>query len=447
MLNSQDPTESRPADATQLSDAQPEQPSGPVFEREKHIQYFKRTLQMLPEPYSSMDTHRMSLGMFALGGLELLGVLEEVVSETDRKAWIEWVYSQQRIPAESGDEDEESGMTIDLQTRRGLDTCGQRRLIKYPRCLDPNAALYGFGGGPFSGLAFQKRDHDQDNRGCECGPHTTTYDTSHITMTYTALLILLMLGDDLSRVAKEPILRALRKLQQPNGSFVPCLTDCESDMRFTFCAAAVSYMLNDWSGINQTTMLQYIRDCQTYEHGFSQSPHQEAQGGPSYCAVATLGLLGQEALQDQRTMLRDEVHGEDEEAFERRKARAGFVDKEGARRWCLQRQVTGFQGRINKATDTCYSFWVGGALAVMGSMDLVNYSCNRGYLMETQHKMFGGFGKWVGTYPDVLHSYMGIASLALMDEPGIRPLDPKLNISKRVQERLHTHSVFWRASD
>ncbi|CAO3570633.1 unnamed protein product [Mortierella alpina] len=420
MLNSQDPTDSQPADATQLADVQPEQQQGPVFERDKHIQYFKRTLQMLPEPYSSMDTHRMSLGMFALGGLDLLGVLEEVVSEADRKAWIEWVYSQQRVPAETDVDNEDS---------------------------DPNAALYGFGGGPFSGLAFREQDEVQYNRGCECGPHTTTYDTSHITMTYTALLILLILGDDLSRVAKEPILRSLRRLQQPNGSFVPCLTDCESDMRFTFCAAAVSYMLNDWSGINKASMLQYVRDCQTYEQGFSQSPHQEAQGGPSYCAVATLGLLGKEALQDQRTMLRDEVNDEDEKAFEQRKARAGFVDKEGLRRWCLERQVTGFQGRINKATDTCYSFWVGGALAVIGSIDLVNFSCNRGYLMETQHKMFGGFGKWVGTYPDVLHSYMGIASLALMDEPGIRPLDPRLNVSKRVQERLHTQSVFWRASD
>jgi len=28
------------------------------FEREKHIQYFRRSLQMLPQPYSSMDTHR-----------------------------------------------------------------------------------------------------------------------------------------------------------------------------------------------------------------------------------------------------------------------------------------------------------------------------------------------------------------------------------------------------
>jgi hypothetical protein len=28
------------------------------FEREKHIQYFKRLLQMLPHQYSSHDTHR-----------------------------------------------------------------------------------------------------------------------------------------------------------------------------------------------------------------------------------------------------------------------------------------------------------------------------------------------------------------------------------------------------
>jgi len=41
----------------------------------------------------------VSLGMFALNGLELLGVLDENVSEKNRKAWIEWIYAQQRIPS------------------------------------------------------------------------------------------------------------------------------------------------------------------------------------------------------------------------------------------------------------------------------------------------------------------------------------------------------------
>ncbi|KAF9150573.1 Geranylgeranyl transferase type-1 subunit beta [Linnemannia schmuckeri] len=399
-----------PAMATTQGTTTNKQPSGPTFQREKHIQYFKRTLQMLPEPYTSQDTFRMTLGLFAIGGLELLGVLEEAISEANRKAWIEWIYSQQRIPSKDSPSEDDD-------------------------------ALYGFGG-PFSGLAFQENTDGRQNLGCECDSHTTPYDTAHLTMTYTALLSLIMLGDDLSRVAKEPILKSLRKLQQPNGCFIPCITDYEPDMRFVYCASAVSYILNDWSGVDKPALLNFIRESQTYEHGFAQSPRHEAHGGTTYCAIASLGLMGGDAFLDQRTIVRQE--GETESAFEERRARAGFVDLEGTRRWCLQRQTTGFQGRTNKPTDTCYSFWIGGAVAAIGSFDLVNFECNRGFLMETQHKAFGGFGKWVDTYPDVLHSYMGIASLALMGEPGIRPLEPLLNISKRMQERLYNETVFWK---
>ncbi|KAF9929085.1 Geranylgeranyl transferase type-1 subunit beta [Linnemannia zychae] len=395
---------------TQEAAAAAEQTQQPAFQREKHIQYFKRTLQMLPEPYTSQDTFRMTLGLFALGGLELLGCLEENISEANRKAWIEWIYSQQRIPSQ----DSPSG---------------------------DNDILYGFGG-PFSGLAFQENTEQRKNLGCECDRHTTPYDTAHITMTYTALLSLIILGDDLSRVAREPIIQSLKKLQQPNGCFIPCVTDYEPDMRFVYCASAISYILNDWSGVNKSTMLNYIRESHTYEHGYAEGPHCEAHGGTTYCAIASLGLMGGDAMLDQKTMVRQE--DESEISFQERLSQAGFVDLEGTRRWCLQRQTTGFQGRCNKPTDTCYSFWIGGAIAIMDSFDLVNFECNRGYLMETQHRRFGGFGKWVDTYPDVLHSYMGIASLALMGEPGIRPLDPLLNVSMRVKERLYNETVFWK---
>ncbi|KAF9173316.1 Geranylgeranyl transferase type-1 subunit beta [Mortierella sp. AD011] len=399
------------ADATTMPHDAPKEQT--KFEREKHIQYLKRSLQMLPQPYTSMDTHRMTFGMFALGGLELLGVLEESVSEANRQAWIEWVYSQQRVPDPQGSAEHDS--------------------------------FYGFAG-PFSGMPFQERTASRENIGCECGPNANVYDSSHITMTYAALLVLVHLGDDLSRVAKEPILRSLRKLQQPSGCFIPCITDYEPDLRFMFCAAAISHILNDWSGFDKQAAIRFIQECQTYDHGFSQSRQQESHGGSTYCAVATLGLIGGEALWDQKTMTRNVQDGEDEAAFELRKSRAGFLDKEGTRRWCLQRQTTGFQGRINKKTDTCYSFWIGASLAIIDSYDLVDFDCNRGFLLETQHKVFGGFGKWVDTYPDALHSYMGIASLSFMSEPGILPLDPLLNISKRMQERIYTQTVFWKDS-
>jgi hypothetical protein len=45
----------QPATTTQDTQANANQPA---FQREKHIQYFKRNLQMLPEPYTSQDTFR-----------------------------------------------------------------------------------------------------------------------------------------------------------------------------------------------------------------------------------------------------------------------------------------------------------------------------------------------------------------------------------------------------
>ncbi|KAG0042437.1 Geranylgeranyl transferase type-1 subunit beta [Gryganskiella cystojenkinii] len=414
MLNTQDPPSvqgnTSPEAATAESAAAAELKR---FSREKHIQYFKRTLQMMPQPYTSMDTHRMMLGMFALSGLELLGVLEETVSEADRKAWIEWVYSQQRVPS-----DEDTG---DLK----------------------NEALYGFGGGPFSGLAFQKSNEMRTNRGCECDERSTVHDTAHVTMTYTALMTLVLLGDDLSRVAKEPILRSLRRLQGEDGCFIPCVTDQQSDLRFVYSAAALSYLLNDWSGFDQERALKFIRDCNTYEHGFSQSPRQEAHGGTTYCAIATLGLLGGDAIKDQKLIAaeyaaRERKNEIQELSLEEQLARSGYVDKEGTRKWCIQRQTTGFQGRTNKPTDTCYSFWVGGALAILGSYDLVNFEYNRGYLMETQHPGLGGFGKWPDMFPDVMHSYMGLAGLSLMGEPGLQPLNPLLSASTRMELKAVT---------
>ena len=56
----------------------------------------------------------------------------------------------------------------------------------------------------------------------------------------------------------------------------------------------------------------------------------------------------------------------------------------------------GFCGRINKRGDTCYSFWVGGALDVLGHVGLMDMKANRRFLLgQTQH-LIGGFGKLPG---------------------------------------------------
>ena len=91
-------------------------------------------------------------------------------------------------------------------------------------------------------------------------PHP--YDNSHVTMVYTALACLLILGDDLSRVNKKAVLAGVRKLQLEDGSFRSTLEGGENDMRFVFCASCVCYMLNDWSGMDVEKTVQYIRRSQ-----------------------------------------------------------------------------------------------------------------------------------------------------------------------------------------
>ena len=51
------------------------------------------------------------------------------------------------------------------------------------------------------------------------GENPIKYDSGHIAMTYTALLSLLVLGDDLGQVNKRGIMAGLRNLQLPDGRY------------------------------------------------------------------------------------------------------------------------------------------------------------------------------------------------------------------------------------
>jgi len=104
------------------------------------------------------------------------------------------------------------------------------------------------------------------------------YDTGHVAMTYTAMATLLILGDDLSRVNRAAILAGLRELQMPNGSFCSTSEGSENDMRFVYCAACVSYMLGDWSGMDTEAAASFIRSSQV-------------RGGPEVCCCLGCSLF------------------------------------------------------------------------------------------------------------------------------------------------------------
>lgn len=84
----------------------------------------------------------------------------------------------------------------------------------------------------------------------------------------------------------------------------------------------------------------------------SQTCSSVCPGGWTYCAIASLCLMGRL-----------------EEALSQRE-----LDR--IRRWCIMRQQNGFHGRPNKPVDTCYSFWVGATLEVQtGVTDIHTPAC------------------------------------------------------------------------
>ncbi len=143
-------------------------------------------------------------------------------------------------------------------------------------------------------------------------------------------------------------------------------------MRFLYCACAISAMLDDWRGVNIPKAVEFIRSSTSYDGGIAQRPMSESHGGSTYCAIAALSLMQQ---LDQ-----------------------GLADRQRTLQWCLRRQIEGFQGRINKPGDTCYSFWIGASLQLLGGLSLANRDANLRFLGKTATE-YGGFGKEENDYP------------------------------------------------
>lgn len=80
---------------------------------------------------------------------------------------------------------------------------------------------------------------------------------------------------------------------------------------------------------------------------------------------------------------------------------------EKLKRWCLLRQDGGFHGRPGKQSDSCYSFWIGATLKLLGVDDLSDCEENRAFVLDTQNALVGGFGKYASEPPDPLHAYLG----------------------------------------
>ncbi|KAG9444933.1 hypothetical protein H6P81_016273 [Aristolochia fimbriata] len=338
--------------------------SSASFDKDRHVFYLEMMLDALPWQYQDQEINRVTLAYFAVSGLDILGALDRV--DKDRVA--QWVLSLQACPSHKSD------------LRDG--------------------EFYGFHGSRSS-------QFPQDDNG------SVRRNGSHLASTYCALAILKIIGYDLMRIDRETLLISLRNLQQPDGSFMPIHIGAEKDLRFLYCAAAICFMLDDWSGIDREKAKEYICNCQSYDGGFGLVPGSESHGGASYCAVAALQLMG---------FIEDDIVS--------KLPSSSVIDVPMLLEWCLQKQAVdgGFQGRCNKASDTCYAFWVGGILKILGAHNFYDKEALRRFLLTCQSQ-YGGFSKYPEEWPDLYHSYYGVTAFSLLEELGLKPLHVELGIS------------------
>ena len=71
------------------------------------------------------------------------------------------------------------------------------------------------------------------------------------------------------------------------------LEEQQFDMRFVYCAACICTFLNNFDYVNKSTMKDFILNSFTYEGAFGQGSGLEAHAGYTYCAVASLSMLGE----------------------------------------------------------------------------------------------------------------------------------------------------------
>ncbi|KAK5796757.1 hypothetical protein VI817_006041 [Penicillium citrinum] len=368
-----------------------------VLNTERHVKYYLRCLKtFLPSAYLSNDSNRMLLAFLALTGLDVLGALQNKTTPEERQSYINWIY----------------------------------------HCQVPTGGFRGF-----SGTDFGDEQRRSENE---------AWDPANVPATFFALVNLLILGDDLSRVRRVECLEWLPRMQRENGGFGEVLgpggkVEGNSDLRYCCCAAGIRYILRGSRGkgvegvedIDVSRLMGFIQACQSYDGGMAESPFREAHSGHTYCAVGSLEFLRRASVDTQSVQMLSpgsppfealvnwlasrqtgelgEEEEEEEEQEEGNKGQDQPKDETESHQPISEEDIStlplitsladdsipcaGFNGRCNKVADTCYSFWNGATLMMLDRSSVVDSDRNRRYLLEKTQHLVGGFGKVPGDPP------------------------------------------------
>ncbi|KAI3822616.1 hypothetical protein L1987_10211 [Smallanthus sonchifolius] len=115
-----------------------------------------------------------------------------------------------------------------------------------------------------------------------------------------------------------------------------------------------------------------------------------------------------------------------------------YVDKDLLGWWLCERQVKsgGLNGRPEKLSDVCYSWWVLSSLIMIDRVHWIDKEKLVKFILDCQDKENGGISDRPDDAVDVFHTYFGIAGLSLLEYPRLKAIDPAYALPVDVVNRI-----------
>ena len=233
----------------------------------------------------------------------------------------------------------------------------------------------------------------------------------HLLYTLSAVQIAAIF-DKLEMLDLDKIEEYVVSLQQEDGSFVGDEWK-EIDTRFSFCAVATLSLIGRLKTpkIDVKKAVEFVCSCMNFDGGFGTRPGSESHAGQIYCCVGFLSIL-------------NELHR---------------VDADLLGWWLSERQLPsgGLNGRPEKMPDVCYSWWVVSALSVLGRLSWIDSEELQRFILASQDDETGGISDRPGDIADPFHTLFGVAGISLMNKSEkLRPINPVYCMPQKVIDRL-----------
>ncbi|KYO01718.1 putative geranylgeranyltransferase [Plasmodium gaboni] len=210
-----------------------------------------------------------------------------------------------------------------------------------------------------------------------------------------------------SKTIRENTCNYILTLFNEDGSFKGDIWG-EVDTRFVYSAVSCLTILNKINLVCVDKISSYLlTNYAICENGFSWVSGNEPHAASVFCCIATLFLI-------QKLYL---------------------INENKLAHWLSLRQTTngGFNGRAEKLTDTCYSWWIFSTLIVLKKYNWINKNALKNYILLCQDIEKGGISDNPDCLPDICHTFFGLAALSLIDN---------LNQSEKKYTLQQMHPVY-----